>query len=142
MFVFRLSKATKEIISAIATYCDSAILGGMQGILRNWLRLADDVVYDILRSSKSNSEAMLRGLSSLDPPEAIARTSEIIENLQNYESARGIGVFNEFRALPRPDYRNPIAVKDFWESIGTRIEQEHRVDVQAAHPSELRAPSR
>jgi hypothetical protein len=76
--------------------------------------------YDILRSSKSNSEALERAYNSLPLRDANARLMNVIEILQlKYENARHNHIFNAFKDMPPRRLRNhtndicQIAVDDY-----------------------------
>ena len=85
-----ISKQVQQSILALTKYSDARALGGVKGILKYHFNLADDKVYEILRSSENNYDALLRGIQYASiPPSQKERLTSIIKELQSsYEAAK------------------------------------------------------
>jgi hypothetical protein len=76
-------------IVSIVKYTDAKALGGTTSILKYYFNLSDDVVYDILRKSATNYDALLSGIEKASvPPSQKERLKKIVTDLrENFESA-------------------------------------------------------
>ncbi|MGB0524770.1 MAG: hypothetical protein ACPGJS_17485 [Flammeovirgaceae bacterium] len=85
-----LPKHIKTQITTISKYTESGALGGNRGVLKYYMGLTDNLVYDILRNSKSSKDAIERGLKKAKvPPTQEQRIKNMGDALQNkYEAAR------------------------------------------------------
>lgn len=84
----RLDVATQSKILAIVNYADGGLLGGASGILQFEMDLHPDQAYDILRSARSNAEAIAAAakISPIPPPLA-ARLAEIATEMAKLSQA-------------------------------------------------------
>ncbi|WP_221393464.1 hypothetical protein [Dyadobacter sp. NIV53] len=92
-----ISSSVREPIMAITKYSDARALGGSTGILKNYFNLTDKKVYDILRSSSDNYDALIKGINSASiPPSQRDRLIKIVKELQkSYQAAQTDAALNK-----------------------------------------------
>lgn len=81
-------KEVKRLIFKISCYTEQGALGGTLRILRDYFQINEDVVYDIMRGSKTAVDALSTGYSiSKTPPSKMDQLFSIMDDLHvTYES--------------------------------------------------------
>ncbi len=129
----------KNAISSICKYSDANLLGGAQGILKHKFGLSDEVLYDVLRKARSNTDALAIGLSkSKVPPSFQERLKGIVKEItSSYEAARYdkdlLKVLN--KDTPKPHV--PIAAVNGarGKSMQANLNKSYRKFRQISYPS-------
>jgi hypothetical protein len=89
---------------AITQYTDARALGGTRGILQHYFNLPETQIYDILRTSGSNLDALSRGIELASiPPSEQERLKKIVRDLQiEFESANRDAKLSEILSEREP----------------------------------------
>jgi hypothetical protein len=119
---FPLPEKYTKFIRAISQFCKNpcAAYRGITGFLEDVLRVPDPD--SILAVAKNAEQAMYLGLKVLAPEqqrEGLERAIRIA--LDNYEGAWYIPEFDEFMAIPAPEYVKASGSKEFNADIGRKL---------------------
>lgn len=87
---WKADPATEKAIFAISRYCDGGPFGGATGVLEFYFNLPTHQAYDILRTSRTTSEAIARGLTFVPEAERKPRLEVLVAHVDKHygETAR------------------------------------------------------
>jgi hypothetical protein len=102
----------RSAILAVSKYAEGGALGGSHGVLRHHFGLSDLQAYEILRTSSTDEEALLRGFNALSPTVRTRRLQDLATTLQDtYQAARAEPAITRLATAPPPSERGmyPVA---------------------------------
>jgi hypothetical protein len=111
----RLLPEERNAVLAISKYAEGGALGGSHGVLRHHFGLSDLQAYEILRTSSTDEEALLRGFDALSPTLRTRRLQDLATTLQDtYQAARAEPAITRVATAPPPSERGmyPVAAAD------------------------------